>query len=184
MEKTKTRDQHTDASALRLGGVRGWGRPGAEGQGTGSESPASDTSTGPGWTAAHGGMPAAASLAGSQTSMAWPGFCTDSAACAWGPRCQGALLHSAGAHSVAQAGHERRHSPASASGALALGSVAPCVLSEPSTCPRCSGASPRPRPPSVRPRGQRRPGCGHKVLCTVPGLIRKRPPSQGPARLN
>lgn len=25
-------------------------------------------------------------------------------------------------------------------------------------------------------RGQRRPGCGHKVLCTVRGLIRKRPP--------
>lgn len=118
--------------------------------------------------------------------LAWPGlaFCTDSTACAWGPRCQGALLHSTGVHFVAQVGHERRHPTASASGALALGSVAPGVLSEPSTCPRCSGASPRPRPPSVRPRGQRRPGCGHKVLCTVRGLIRKRPPSQDPARLN
>lgn len=36
-----------------------------------------------GWTEAHGGLPASASPAASQTCMAWPGFCTDSAACAW-----------------------------------------------------------------------------------------------------
>ena len=70
-------------------GGRGWGRPGAEGQGTSPEFPASDTSTGPGWTAAHGEIPAPGSPVGSQTCMALPGFCTDSAACAWGSSVKG-----------------------------------------------------------------------------------------------
>lgn len=83
VEKTKTRDQHTDAAALRLGGVRGCERPRGARTGAGCRVPGLGHQHRPGWTAAHGGLPASASPAASQTCMAWPGFCTDSAACAW-----------------------------------------------------------------------------------------------------
>lgn len=149
VEKTKTRDQHTDAAALRLGGVRGCGRPGAEGQRTGAESPASGTSTGPGWTAAHGGLPASTSPAASQTCMAWPGFRTDSAACAWSSMPAGSSPFYR--VSVCSPGWPRTQT----SPCLCLWSPGSLAALLPGSS--CSGASPRPRPPSVRPRGQRRP---------------------------
>lgn len=106
VEKTKTRDQHTDASALRPGG-------GAPGRKDG------DRSRVPGLRQQHRPRLDSGTLRPRPQpglrGLLWllHGFCSLCLA----PRCQRALLYSIGSLSVAQAGHERRHPPVSASGA-------------------------------------------------------------------
>lgn len=94
-------------------GCEGVSAPGAQEQGPG----ASGTSTGPAGQRHTEGSPRPRPRL--RHRLAWPGPAfAQTLQLALGPRCQ-ALLHSTGCQSVVQAGHERRHPPASASGALA-----------------------------------------------------------------